>query len=147
MDLIACRRLAVSLMEEHGLTWRGWTFEFDNASARGGVCRYRTKTISLSRKLVPMWSESEVRDTVLHEIAHALVGPGNGHGPVWRRQARAIGCTGQRTHDSETAPAPYALRCPTHGEVAKRYRRTGTPYLCAKCRTELSWVDKRAVLV
>src|SRR5215208_6830785 len=33
----------------------------------------------------------EVEETMLHEIAHALVGPGKGHGPDWIRQAVELG--------------------------------------------------------
>ena len=39
--------------------------------------------------------EATIRDTILHEIAHALT-PGQHHNDVWRRKATAIGCTGQR---------------------------------------------------
>ena len=43
------RRLAEQLMDEHmpGLVSEGWTFAWDNAKARCGVCKYGKKTIGL----------------------------------------------------------------------------------------------------
>ena len=39
--------------------------------------------------------DSYVYNVMLHEIAHALVGPGKGHGEEWVRTAQRIGCTGE----------------------------------------------------
>lgn len=90
MDEMLIEILAKDLMAEHGLD--DWTFEFDRAKVRLGACHYSTKTISLSRPLCEWVSEYEIIDTLLHEIAHALVGPGEGHNHRWRRVAVSIGC-------------------------------------------------------
>lgn len=37
-----------------------------------------------------------IEDTVLHEIAHAIVGNKHHHDKVWRDCAQRIGCTGSR---------------------------------------------------
>ena len=52
---------------------------YDSAKRRAGVCRFATQTLGLSAPLTTLHSEVEVRDTILHEIAHALVGPRHGH--------------------------------------------------------------------
>ena len=41
-------------------------------------------------------SLDQVRDTILHEIAHALVGPGHGHDAVWKRKCREVGARPER---------------------------------------------------
>lgn len=97
MELIAARTIALDLMSLHGLPARGWTFAFDNAKRRLGVCKYGTKQITISRFMVGAADEETVRQTMLHEIAHALVGKGAGHGPVWKAKAASIGYTGKRT--------------------------------------------------
>jgi len=68
----AARILAVTLMQQHGLV--GWTFKFDHARRRFGCCNFTRRTISLSRPLTFLNDDAEVRDTILHEIAHALAG-------------------------------------------------------------------------
>ena len=91
MDLFTAERNAKLLMAAHGLTDKGWRFEWDNAARRFGQCRYSTKTISMSRQLTAQRSEAAVRNTMLHEIAHALT-PGARHGYELRMKALAIGC-------------------------------------------------------
>lgn len=105
--------LVKSLMKVHRLTARGWGFAVDNSVSRAGCCHYDTKTISLSRHLVanPRHAINDVKNILLHEIAHALVGPAVGHGSVWRAMAIQIGCDGCRCHAMELKPQGYVLAC------------------------------------
>ena len=95
MEITAALTLGRRLLREHGLG--DWSIRTDRAKTRAGVCRFGTHTISLSAALTHLHDEAEVRDTIMHEIAHALVGPFHGHDDVWRAKAIEIGCTGQRT--------------------------------------------------
>jgi predicted SprT family Zn-dependent metalloprotease len=131
MELTAAHRLATDLMAQHRLD--GWTFRFDNARARFGACRYQRREISLSRHLTRLCSEAEVRNTLLHEIAHALVGRAHGHDEVWRRTALAIGSDGQRTdHGPEGAEGRWTGRCPA-GHLVHRHRRPSRVMSCSTC--------------
>lgn len=105
MELAAAKHLAETLMTEHDLLSAGWSFTFDNASRRMGVCRYKTKTIGVSRLYAAEATEAQVRDTILHEIAHAIVGPSHKHGLVWKAAASRIGATPKSCGDN-----PYAQR-------------------------------------
>ena len=67
------RDLARSLMDASGLF--DWRFRFDHARRRAGVCTHATRTISLSGPLTDLYDADTVRAVILHEIAHALVGP------------------------------------------------------------------------
>ncbi len=98
------------LLREHGLD--GWTVVADRAKTRAGVCRFARRQIGISGPLTALHSEGEVRDTVLHEIAHALVGPEHGHDAVWRATAVRIGCSGERCVPAD-APG-----CPATGSAA-----------------------------
>lgn len=100
MDLTAGRTLALTLMADHSLVSRGWTFRFDRAEQRLGLCNFTDKAISMGEKYVAASDADHVRQTMLHEIAHALVGPSHGHGRVWKRQAAAIGYAGDRTSEN-----------------------------------------------
>lgn len=133
MDPDAARHLAVDLMQRHGLgTWR---FRFDHAKRRLGSCHYTQHTITLSRPLVILNDEPVVRDTVLHEIAHALT-PGAGHGPAWRRMAVQVGAEPQRCAEASglnMPPARYFLVCDGCRKALPRYRKPRQRYVCRSC--------------
>ena len=83
------RTLARELMDEHGLT--DWRVRIDNTTRRLGVCKHSRKTISLSRQYITTGSDQQIRNTILHEIGHALAGPGEGHGQEWKSIVASIG--------------------------------------------------------
>ena len=117
MLLSEVTQMANTLLAEHGLKQRGWIFDFDNAVSRCGCCRYRSRRITLSKHYATLNNEANVKDTILHEIAHALVGPGHGHDHVWKAKAIEIGCKGYRcksedTHEGfVTIPTKYIATC------------------------------------
>ncbi len=132
MDLRDAHLLAQRLLVEHGLT--DWRVEYDAAKRRAGVCRYAQRTIGLSAPLTVLHDEAMVRDTVLHEIAHALVGPAHGHDAVWARKAREIGCSAQRCvpADAPRLDAPWLGVCPA-GHAVDRHRRPERVMVCRRC--------------
>lgn len=137
VHLDAAAALALRLMERHDLT--DWTLVFDNAKTRAGVCRFDTKRIGLSQPLTRLHSDAEVRDTILHEIAHALVGPDHNHDDVWVRKAREIGCSGERCV-SPTAPrveGDWVGTC-SAGHVVTRHRRPERVLSCPICAPQFS---------
>ena len=94
--------MARRLMDEHGLT--GWTLAFVEAKRRLGDCHFRHHVIRISRAHALEGSEEQIRDTVLHEIAHAIAGHEAGHGPLWKVTARRIGATPRaKTYESQTS--------------------------------------------
>lgn len=132
MDLRAALALADSLLAEHGL--HDWTATLDRAKTRAGACRFASRQVSLSGPLTRLHSEREVRDTILHEIAHALVGPGHQHDAVWRATAMRIGCSGERcvSPDAPRVQGDWVGTCPA-GHQRHRHRRPQRPQSCARC--------------
>ena len=118
MNLHEASFLAKQLMRQHGLDAAGWSFSFDHARRRFGRCNYTHKRITLSRPLTLLNNLDEVRDTILHEIAHALA-PGAGHGARWRMKCLQIGARPRRCYDERSIvaparrPAPFEMGCPT----------------------------------
>lgn len=113
--------LARALMDEHGLV--DWSFAWDRAVRRAGATKWRTRTISLSAPLMRLFPSHEARNTILHEIAHALAGQGEGHGDAWRAKATEIGARPQRCYDS-TMPSvegDWVGTCPA-GHTIDRHR-------------------------
>ena len=137
MNLYEAAALARSLMKEHELTQ--WSFAFDHARRRFGCCNYTHRRITLSRPLTLLNTTDAVRDTLLHEIAHALA-PGAGHGATWRATCRRIGANPVRCYDDKTVVSPprragrYAMSCPRCGWTVARHRRTRRKLFCKACR-------------
>jgi predicted SprT family Zn-dependent metalloprotease len=113
-------------MNDYGLIAEGWTFKFDRAKRRFGCCHHSTKTISLSEPLVELNEPYRVINTILHEIAHALVGTENGHNAVWKAKAVSIGCDGKRAYDSTVIRPPI-----------KRINRKAVFGRCPNCTTRV----------
>lgn len=132
MHTAAALRLARALLDEHGL--RDWTVALDRAKTRAGATHFRRRRITLSGPLTRAHDEPLVRDTILHEVAHALVGPAHGHDRVWKAKAREIGASDQRCFSSEAARelAPFIGTCPAGHEV-RRHRRPTRLTACAEC--------------
>lgn len=134
MDLREAAELAEALLAEHGL--QGWRFDYDRARVRAGACHHRDRRITLSPYLTHAHDEAQVRETLLHEIAHALVGPSHGHDAVWRARARAIGSTGERCYqggEQPVVPGRWQGRC-SAGHVVHRHRRPTRVLVCTRCR-------------
>lgn len=146
MRLHDAQALAHQLMGEHGLLDEGWKFSFDNAVRRFGLCQYKSKRISLSHKLTELNEESQVKDTLLHEIAHAIVGPYHHHNRTWQRTAISIGCSGTRLYDSSKVVAPpkpfysYCKNCKIKKPVSRRTRNAACG-LCCRRHNNNKWTE------
>ena len=138
--------LARQLLKLHGL--ENVPVILDNAKNRRGICRYSfngVKEIGLSRYFIGLNDESKVRNTILHEIAHALT-PGHHHDRVWRRKAIEIGCTGERSSSNvERQPGRYQTTCCGKTHHLHRKGKHFNNYRCARCKKGLTFVDTYAV--
>lgn len=133
---------ADKLFKQFGLTDTdpAWTFKLNSNHRRVGVCKHNERRIEFSQHFVENNTEELIRDTLLHEIAHALVGPSHGHGDVWRRKCVEIGARPERTCDSSvksTAKPNYVIKCVPcieRGRKATWYRfRLKQSMLQARC--------------
>lgn len=134
MDLQEAEKLARELMHEHKLNFDCWIFQWDNAKKRFGYCNYREKVISISAPLTLLNSADHFKDTVLHEIAHALAPSGAGHNHRWKYIALAIGCNGKRCYDGDVVipKMKYTTLCPNCGKQGQRNRQ-GRATACGRC--------------
>ena len=104
------------------------------------------RCIKLSRHLVALNSETEIRQTMLHEIAHALVGAGHGHDAVWRRKAIEIGCDGKRLNKTAEMPkGRYQTTCCGKTRSVHRKGKRFYDYICPTCRQPLRFKDTQGI--
>lgn len=140
--------MARKLMDENGvghlkLELSGTKRSLGQCFSRGGV----PYLIRLSRHWMAHIPESEVRDVILHEIAHAIAGHSAGHGWQWKAVCRRIGANPNRIADLPPAMvvelkekiANYKAVCTGCASVYMFYRLTKQwkqgKRICAKCRS------------
>jgi predicted SprT family Zn-dependent metalloprotease len=136
--LHACR----TLLDGHGLA--DWRLALSSAARRLGSCAYHTRTIRLSRHLLLLNHWPEVRDTLLHEAAHALVGQSHGHDRVWRAKAVELGATPRASAPMARVRMPepgWEAWCPhcarSVGRYYRRPQRWRRGYIHPHCRTRV----------
>ncbi|NCA70157.1 MAG: sprT domain-containing protein [Sphingobacteriia bacterium] len=108
-----------------------WSFGWNRRLRAHGLCRFDRRCIELSAVLTAHEPDGDfVLNTIRHEIAHALAGPGAGHGPRWRAWAVRVGCTHiastrAASRGAEHPPPRYLLLAVIdgHEQVVRHYHR------------------------
>lgn len=68
-----------------------WSIWWGTKTGKFGNCLHSEKTIFLCKQTNYKRNIDDFKNTVLHEIAHALVGPGHKHNDIWREKFLSIG--------------------------------------------------------
>lgn len=125
-------QLATQLIAQYVPNYK---FQWDRSVKRFGACHRGKRLITLSYDLTHWNSKEQVRDTILHEIAHALT-PGHHHDDVWREMCIRIGAKPDRCYSSttvEAVPSPWKGNC--RCREYQRFKRPGAGrrYFCRSC--------------
>lgn len=125
-------QLARRALDACGL--QDWEVGVDHARRRAGACHFADKRISFSRYLIPLYDCATAREVVLHEVAHALVGPRAGHGRRWQQAVKNLGGRAERTlpATAPSLPAPWIGVCKA-GHRVERFRTPTRVLACSKC--------------
>ncbi len=91
MDRHSASKLLRQTLDQYGLKEWGVRLTTNVNDPFLGLCSHKDKCIILNAHHVDMHPDNEIRDTILHEVAHAIVGPFNGHGIVWQEKAVELG--------------------------------------------------------
>lgn len=140
--------LAAVLFQKHGIV--NYSFGFDRAIRRAGLCDYTKRRITISKHLLANGDMEQIEQVLLHEIAHALVGKDAGHGSTWRKKASEIGYRHQRIDGASLAAktAKWQGTCPGNHQHF-RSRKPTRALSCKLCspsfsrRHLISWVAVR----
>ena len=144
MELNVVKMLADKLLDEHGLIEKGWRFSFDRAKRRAGSCKFSKKEITIAKAYAEQQERLEIKNTILHEIAHALVGSQHGHSQIWRKKAKEIGCDASRCHHIVFSKPKYVLTCYNRCFEVSRYRVNQSfmqSKICSKCNSNLLLIN------
>lgn len=142
-------KVVTRLMKKHNLSQEGWTWSWFNHKRTFGLCNYTDLEIKLSQAFVANADFEETVDTILHEIAHALVEPRNNHNRIWVLKAHEIGCTGNKYCSVEVLvkvelkTAPLNLYCGNCNHEELRYRSTGKCPRCGSIEISITKTGKK----
>lgn len=108
--------------------------KFNKNKGRAAVCFFNPLEISISEYYLEsdVVTETDVNDTILHEMAHAIAGHEAMHGPKWKRVAKRLGCSAERCTNAFLASKhyKYSLKC-GKGCIVRRHRlKRGKIYVC-----------------
>jgi predicted SprT family Zn-dependent metalloprotease len=140
---VAVSERARGLLAAYAL--HGWSFAFNRSKVQMGLCLYGPRMVVLSVHFVELNDDATVLDTLLHEIAHALVGPGHGHDAVWRAKCLEVGARPERLSNDVSMPVGrWQAVCPGCGRLHDRHRRPKhmKGWHCSYCgreRGRLTW--------
>lgn len=136
-------------LRELGLWAEGWRFGWSSSVRSVGWCDYKTRTIKISKNFFTVFKNREdVKDIVLHELAHAKAGYLAGHGPAWKNVCKELGANPERLvdvklFDMDRLTARYKARCAVCGTVYVRNHKpkSGFTYHCGQGHelTPLKW--------
>ena len=108
-----------------------------------------TRTITLSRPMTAVCDEVKVRETILHEIAHARAGIRANHGPAWARECNLLGIVPQVCGGTLGVDVPLPLTgvrstCRVCGKTHWRARMPapGKRYACGECRGRADFLQR-----
>lgn len=118
-NILRAYTMARDLIAEHV---PGWELKLTDARVQDGSIRYdwapgtrvwdgKPGRLILSGPLMSLWSASDQRELIMHEIAHACA-PGDGHGPVWGWHCHRLGIPAQRYSPPGLVRAPARVRKP-----------------------------------
>ena len=120
----------------------------DRSRRRLGGCYHRGDEIlyfTFSAILMPLLADSEVLDTIRHEIAHAKT-PTHGHDTTWKLAALAIGARPQPCAavdiDAKMAGYKYIAACACSAVKHGKTRRPTRSLICVDCRQRLDFVQQ-----
>lgn len=138
--------LARTLMAEHGLVHPAWTFRLGRPKTRLGFCQWWNGSrgrdaigqIVFSKHFLHL-DDYQIKDTILHEIAHAIAGHKADHGPEWRMVCRQIGALPNECADlksEERVEHKWTGICPndyTHTAKRNQLTKRGRYSACSTC--------------
>ena len=139
--------MAREVMRENGLT--DWSFSLNNNTNRVGVCKYGPRRIEISARFAGQMTEAQVMNVITHEVAHALVGPGVGHGVLWQRMHRSLGGDGKRCQSIANLPKDqhkWRIEDGVDGRVLGYANRKGHVLASSVCtchRVAPKWIAQR----
>jgi hypothetical protein len=120
-----------TMLDQFGLRDRGWTASINTRMTRTyGICRYGPRRVEVSWPIARLNGRAETMNTIAHEVAHAIAGPGAGHGPKWKDACALTGARPERCYSGDEVATPkgrYVATCAACGADCGSRNRAPKP--------------------
>lgn len=159
MDLNEAKRMCLEEMDRHLTKDRYlWHFSWMDDFNTLGRCKrvLGNGYIMLNHEYVKRAEVADVRDTILHEIAHALAPPRECHGRIWKLICMQIGADPSRTTNSPAMKeanaqmANYVAECnechTKHYAMKLGSRMKSGRLHCSKCARRHGFNDSNRLI-
>ena len=132
-EALAIREEVIQKFPEHTTLLRNVMIRVSNRTTLSvGICNFKGgkpfEIVLSGTAFQHEANRTEFRDTVLHEIAHAIAGLRAGHGPEWKRIAIMVGAKPENACSLAVSPIKYV-------EVA-----------CHVCKQPLKLTSRKAAM-
>ena len=146
MDVNIIEGIGNDLLSNFKLDELGWRFGVNSSTRAVGICYPQKKLITFSRVFKDL-PYSEIKDTILHEIAHALdyIRHRNlSHGPSWKRICQEIGARPERLKKvpQDLIVHKYSLHCEDCGKDLGGANRRGS-YIHKNCGGDVIFTENK----
>lgn len=88
MELVKAKRMARYYINKY--LSKKWKIEYVQDKEIYGECDDAKKIIRLSLYFLKKNTRENVRDTILHEISHGMIGTEHGHNREWQKLAESL---------------------------------------------------------
>lgn len=115
---------------------KGWSVKVGSKRTEYGSAQHKSRIIEISLPCANSGSDENLRETILHEIAHALCDAKENHGKQWKKTYRSIGGNPDYVDTQNDTDDFYVweVRCPNacyNYRGALKRKRSECP-LCGK---------------
>jgi predicted SprT family Zn-dependent metalloprotease len=141
-------KLAHDLMTKHDLLSKGWYFQFVDRRRPLAFCNHFRKQIAMSAQYGMYNTKEDITDTILHEIAHALVDAKHNHDKTWKEKCIEIGARPEKyAWNVIMPPGKYTGRCPACSHEVQFYSRVRKSKACTKCCVDGKYDEKYKLVI
>lgn len=130
-----------------------WTISFENLKTNiMGLCYVRGQHIKINANHPELQSWDQLKDTVLHECAHAFAGievskSGRvmAHGKLWKQWASRLGAKPIAKHTSKITDQDALIKHHSQSKYILAFIKDGTVEVVSSCNRRLKNLHRRCV--
>lgn len=120
-----------------------WKIKVSEKQKRSlGLCDQTNKELRFSKFLIENETELEIKNTLIHEVAHAMVGNKEWHWRKWIEMAKFLWLKNPKTYNTSAKQPPwlYIMQCPNCKEEISYFKKVKKTWKgCLNCCVKFNY--------